>query len=190
MVGNLLSVPLLGQTAQVYGVGALAVPVWVDLAVPLADAGLAGVGGAAAALRAGTAERGAGHRHRAGAPRRPEGTAAHRLLGRMRWLPRPVTIGLAGPFARPARTAVTLAAIVFGVLAVTFAVGLGTSLDRVEADLSHSASEPVQVALPGPGQTEPGGPAARGAGPGRPGARGPGRAPRPARHAALRSQSR
>ena len=34
--GNLLAVPLLGQTAQVYGVGRLAVPFWVDLAVPLA----------------------------------------------------------------------------------------------------------------------------------------------------------
>ena len=41
MVGNLLSVPLLGQTAQVYGVGALAVPVWVDVAVPLVMLGLA-----------------------------------------------------------------------------------------------------------------------------------------------------
>ncbi|MGH3151839.1 MAG: FtsX-like permease family protein, partial [Streptosporangiaceae bacterium] len=40
--GNLLSVPLLSQTAQVYGVGTLAVPVWVDVAVPLVMLGLAG----------------------------------------------------------------------------------------------------------------------------------------------------
>ena len=33
----------------------------------------------------------------------------------------------------------------FGAIAVTFAVGLGASLDRVEADLSHAAAEPVQV---------------------------------------------
>ena len=101
LVGNLLSVPLLGQTAQVYGVGALAVPLWVDLAVPLAmlGAGRRGRAGAVAAGRA--AERGAGHRDRPGAARRPRGYAAHRLLGRVRRLPRPVTIGLAGA-VRPA----------------------------------------------------------------------------------------
>jgi putative ABC transport system permease protein len=82
------------------------------------------------------------------APRPSHGYGAHRLLGRARLLPRPVTIGLAGPFARPTRTVITLAAIVFGGLAVTFAAGLGTSLDRVYADLSHS-SEQVQVGLPG-----------------------------------------
>ena len=39
----------------------------------------------------------------------------------------------------------------FGGIAVTFAAGLGTSLDRVEADLSHAAAQPVQVSLPGSG---------------------------------------
>jgi putative ABC transport system permease protein len=150
LVGNLLSVPLLGQTAQVYGVGALAVPVWVDLAVPLAMLALTGVAALAPALRA--ARLSAVQAIATGrAPRPSGGYAAHRLLGRARWLPRPVTIGLAGPFARPARTLVTLVAIVFGGLAVTFAAGLGTSLDRVEADLSHAAAQPVQVALPGQG---------------------------------------
>jgi putative ABC transport system permease protein len=149
-VGNLLSVPLLGQTAQVYGVGALAVPVWVDLAVPLAMLALTGAAALAPALRA--ARLSAVQAIATGrAPRPSGGYAAHRLLGRARWLPRPVTIGLAGPFARPARTLVTLVAIVFGGLAVTFAAGLGTSLDRVEADLSHAAAQPVQVALPGQG---------------------------------------
>jgi putative ABC transport system permease protein len=60
-----------------------------------------------------------------------------------------VTIGLAGSFARPARTLVTLAAIVFGVTAVIFAAGLRTSLNRVAADQSRAASEQVQVLLGG-----------------------------------------
>ena len=154
LVGNLLSVPLLGQTAQVYGVGTLAVPVWVDLAVPLAMLGLAGAAAVLLALRAGRMS--AVQAIATGrAPRPRHGYAAHRVLGRAPWtrLPRAVTIGLAGPFARPARTAITLAAIVFGAVAVTFGAGLGTSLDRVYADLSHSASEPVQVNIPGaPGQ--------------------------------------
>jgi len=51
--GNLLAVPMLGKTAQVYGVGSLAVPVWVSLAVPLAMLGLVVVTAVAIALRAG-----------------------------------------------------------------------------------------------------------------------------------------
>jgi len=170
LAGNLLSVPLLGQTAQVYGVGALAVPLWVDLAVPLAMLALTGAAALAPALRA--ARLSAVQAIATGpAPRASGGYAAHRLLGRdplARLLPRPVTIGLAGPFARPARSLVTLAAIVFGVIAVTFAAGLGTSLDRVEADLSHASAQPVQVSLPGSG---PGGGASiiqPGSGPGVP----------------------
>jgi hypothetical protein len=64
-----------------------------------------------------------------------------------------VTIGLAGPFARPARTLVTLAAIVSGVTAVIFAAGLRTSLSRAQADLSHAASEQVQVLFKAVGMT-------------------------------------
>jgi putative ABC transport system permease protein len=150
--GNLLSVPLLGQTAQVYGVGALTVPVWVDVAVPLVMLGLAGTAAVLLALRAGrmsaVAAIATGR-----APRPRHGYAAHRVLGRRPWsrLPRSVTLGLAGPFARPARTAVTLLAIVFGGVAVTFGAGLGASLNRVYHDLSHSAAEPVQVDIPGSG---------------------------------------
>jgi putative ABC transport system permease protein len=157
--GNLLSVPLLGQTARVFGVGALAVPVWVDLAVPLAMLALAGIAALLPALRAGRLSPvraiATGR-----APKPRHGYAAHRVLGRARGVPRPVTIGLASPFARPARTLVTLTAILLGGTAATFAVGLSTSLNRAELDLSHARSEPVQVGLPG-GFThigKPGGP--------------------------------
>jgi len=143
-------VPLLSQTAQVYGVGALAVPAWVDVAVPLVMLGLTVVAGLLPALRAGRLS--AVQAIATGrAPRTAHGYGAHRLLGRVRRLPRPLTIGLAAPFARPARTLVTLVAIVLGVVAVTFAAGLATSLDRVERDLSHAQAEPVQVSLPGSG---------------------------------------
>ena len=168
--GNLLSVPLLNQTAQVYGVGALAVPVWVDVAVPLVMLALAGAAAVLLALRAGRMS--AVQAIATGrAPRPKHGYAAHRVLGRGPWarLPRSVTIGLAGPFARPTRTAITLAAILFGGIAVTFGAGLGISLNRVYNDLSHSATEPVQVTIPGaPGQNGGGGQvtAAPGSGPG------------------------
>jgi putative ABC transport system permease protein len=191
VAGNLLSVPLLSRTAQVYGVGALAVPAWVDVAVPAAMLGLAGLAALLLALRAGRMS--AVQAIATGrAPRPAHGYAAHRLLGRAR-LPRPVTIGLAGPFARPSRTMITFAAIVFGVIAVTFGAGLGASLDRVYNDLNLTAGagagEPAQRFRlgqrgkrhgPGPGCAEPG----------RAGTGGRGGAARPAGHGALRGRGR
>jgi len=149
--GTLAAVPMLGQTAQVYGVGALAMPLWVSVAVPLAMLGLVVGTASVVALRAGRMS--AVQAIATGrAPRAGHGYGALRLLGRGplgRLLPRPVTIGLAGPFARPARALVTMAAIVCGVTAVIFGFGLSTSLDRVQADLSRTASGQVQVFLAG-----------------------------------------
>lgn len=157
VLGNLLSVPMLSKTAEVYGVGTLAVPFWVDAAVPLGVLALAMVAAALPALRAGRMS--AVQAIATGrAPRASHGYAVLRLLGRADRLPRPLTLGLAGPFARPARTAVTLAAVFLGAVAVIFAVGLSTSLTQVKTDLDRSVSEPVQVNLPGTGQVNPGGP--------------------------------
>ena len=163
LLGNALSVPLLGRTAIVYGVGALGVPVWVDLFVPCAMCCLAGIAALLPSLRAGrlSAVRAIAIGRAPGAGR---GYAAHRLLGRLP-LPRPVTIGLAAPFARPARAAVTLAAVGLGAIAVTFAVGLSSSLNMVANGLSHAKAEPVQVALTGSGgQVKNPGPAGPGDG--------------------------
>jgi putative ABC transport system permease protein len=146
LLGNLLAVPVLGTTANVYAVGTLGVPAWVDAAVPAAMAFLVAIAATAPALRAGRLS--AVQAIAAGrAPRTGRGYAAHRLLGRLR-LPRPVTIGLAAPFARPARTAIMLAAVLLGATTVTFAVGLSTSLNLVVAGLSHAQAEPVQVGIP------------------------------------------
>jgi putative ABC transport system permease protein len=147
VVGNLLSVPLLSQTAQVYGVGKLLVPSWVDVAVPMVMCALVGLAALLPALRAGRLS--AVQAIATGrAPRQGRGYAAYRLAGMLR-LPRPVTMGLAAPFARPARTAVTLAAILFGSIAVIFAAGLDSSLNKAADGESHAASEQVQVGLPG-----------------------------------------
>jgi putative ABC transport system permease protein len=148
LAGNLLSVPLLSQTARVYGVGALAVPPWVDVAVPLAMLGLVLAAALLPALRAGRLS--AVQAIATGrAPRTARGYGAHRLLGQARRLPRPLTLGLAAPFTRPGRTLVTLVAVLLGGIAVTFAAGLATSLDRVATDLSRAQAEPVQIGLPG-----------------------------------------
>jgi putative ABC transport system permease protein len=143
VLGNLMAVPLLSKAANVYGVGSLLVPVWVDVAVPLAMLVLAGLAAVLPSLRAGRLS--AVQAIAAGrAPRQGHGYLAHRLLGRLR-LPRPVTIGLAAPFARPARTAMTLVAILLGATTVTFAVGLSTSLNRVVQGLDQDGAEQVQI---------------------------------------------
>jgi putative ABC transport system permease protein len=173
-LGNLLSVPLLSNTANVYGVGVLTVPTWVSVLVPAAVCVLVGIAALLPALRAGRFS--AIQAIATGrAPRIGRGYAAHRLLGRLR-LPRPVTIGLAAPFARPARTAVTLVAILCGAGTVTFAVGLSSSLGMVAAAVSHSASEPVQIALSG-GFVHIGGRKDRSVGTGGPGAQQPQQSP-------------
>jgi putative ABC transport system permease protein len=160
VVGNLLSVPLLSQTATVYGVGRLLVPPSVDAGIPLLMCALVGLAALLPALRAGrlsaVAAIATGR-----APRTGRGYAAHRLLGRLP-LPRPVTIGLAPPFARPGRTAVTIAAILFGATAVIFAAGLNATLAKAASGESHAAAEQVQVVPamqsgpgPGPGKRPP-----------------------------------
>jgi len=158
VIGNLLAAPLLGSAASVYGVGSLGVPGWVDAAVAAAMCCLVGSAAVAAARRAGrlsaTAAIAAGR-----APRSGHGYAAHRLLGRLR-LPRPVTIGLAAPFARPSRTAFTLLVVLLGATAVILAVGLGGALSRVVYGLSLAKTEQVRVGYiggSGPGQGGPGG---------------------------------
>jgi len=148
VLGNVLAAMLLRKTANAYGVGALGVPGWVDVAVPAGMIALVAVAATLPAVRAGRLR--AVRAIAAGrAPRTGRGYAVHRLLGKLALgklaLPRPVTIGLAAPFARPARTAGTLVAVLLGATTVTFAAGLGTSLSRVAGGLSHATAQPVQV---------------------------------------------
>jgi putative ABC transport system permease protein len=164
--GNLLASPLLRQNARVYQVGGLGVPVWVDVAVPLAVLALTAVGAVPPALRAGRMS--AVQAIATGrAPRPAHGYVAHRALGRLASLPRAVTLGLAAPAARPARTVVTAVAVLFGAAAVTFGVGLGTSLTRAYTDLSQAALSVRVLAVPAgaaAGPTAPGGKGGQGGG--------------------------
>jgi len=153
VLGDVLARPVLSKAATVYGVGSLQVPTWVDVVVPVAMCLLVGIAAVLPALRAGRLS--AVQAIATGrAPATGRGYAAHRLFGRLA-LPRPVTIGLAAPFARPARTALTLTAILLGATVVTFAVGLSSSLRLVVDALERSKAVPVQVML---GQGGPGGP--------------------------------
>jgi ABC-type lipoprotein release transport system permease subunit len=99
--------------------GLLGVPVLVLLTAWL-PARRAGRLSAAAAISAGSA------------PRRGHGLRVQRALSGTR-LPRAVSLGLGLPFARPGRTALTMASLLLGVTTVTFATGLSDSVLRVSA---------------------------------------------------------
>jgi putative ABC transport system permease protein len=105
------------------------IPLWINILVPAGMLALTGLAAAVPAARAGRLS--AVQAITAGqVPPAGHGYAAHRLAARLP-LPRPVTAGLAAPFTRPARSAVTLAAITFGLTAVVLATGIDASLAKI-----------------------------------------------------------
>ncbi|BCJ46866.1 hypothetical protein GCM10010168_36120 [Actinoplanes ianthinogenes] len=131
VIGALGGQGLIGQAFRGFGFGDTQIRWWVWLAallgVPLivlisalVPARRAHRLSAAEAISAGSAQR------------RGRGLRAQRALSGSR-LPRAVSLGLGLPFARPGRTALTMAALLLGVTTVTFATGLGSTLNRVTA---------------------------------------------------------
>ncbi|GAA0323036.1 FtsX-like permease family protein [Actinoallomurus spadix] len=155
--GNLLSIPVLSQAKSAYGTGGLTVAPWIDVAVPAVVLAAVAVTALVPALRAGrlrTVEAIAVGR----TPRSGRGRAVRYLLGRLP-LPRPVSLGLATPFARPARSATVAAAVAFGTIGITFGVGLALSLNAIQNGLNRRTPGTVVVsafafAPPAPG-TDP-----------------------------------
>jgi putative ABC transport system permease protein len=85
------------------------------------------------------------------APGRGRALRAQRGLAGMR-LPRPVSLGLGLPLARPGRTAMTVTAVAFGVAAVTFAVGLDRTVNAYLTDAEQIGAIDVEVPVP-PGRS-------------------------------------
>lgn len=139
VTGHLLAVPILSDAEDVYGTSGLGVEPWVDAAVIAGVLGLVTATACAGAWRAGrlrTVDALATGRDRQAV----RGRRAARLAARLP-VPRPVALGLTRPFARPARTLAMGTAIVFGAGAVTFTVGLGSSLGEVMAARDHDAAD-------------------------------------------------
>lgn len=153
-VGTLGAVDLLKKSSEALSAGDQPLTPWIEVAVPVGAAVLVGLTAFLISLRAGrlrTVEALAvGH-----TPKATRGRRAHRLLARSP-LPRHIGLGLSGPFARPARTVALTLSIMFGVLAVTLAVGISTSLGRASSDLSGgSGSGAVQVSTNGTNPAPP-----------------------------------
>ncbi|WP_406434092.1 ABC transporter permease [Streptomyces sp. NBC_01589] len=154
LAGHLLAVPVLAETEEVYGTSSLAIAPWVDLAVIAGVLCLVAATAWASAWRAGRLRTvdalAVGRTASAG-----RGRWAARLAGRLP-LPQPVALGLARPFARPARALAMGTAILFGTIAVTFTVGMGASLGQVMKAKAHDAADVVVPApLPDFGPQDP-----------------------------------
>ncbi|MCZ4121962.1 FtsX-like permease family protein [Streptomyces sp. H39-S7] len=149
VLGNLLAIPVMGIEGSAYGTGTTTVAPWIDVAVPAAALAAVVATALAPALRAGrlrTVEALAVGR----APRAGRGRFVRQLLGRLP-LPRPVSLGLANPFARPGRSGTMAAAVIFGTVGVTFGVGLALSLNGIESGLNRRTAGAVLVrAIGGP----------------------------------------
>ncbi|MER7674905.1 FtsX-like permease family protein [Kitasatospora sp. NPDC096128] len=78
------------------------------------------------------------------APRTGRGLKVQRRLSGTR-LPRAVSLGLGQPFARPARTALTMAAIALGVVTVTVTTGVSSTLARSMTAPDRSTHIDVQT---------------------------------------------
>ncbi|WP_328919653.1 FtsX-like permease family protein [Streptomyces sp. NBC_00208] len=145
LAGHLLAVPVLAEAEEVYGTSSLAIAPWVDLAVIAGVLCLVAATAWASAWRAGRLRTvdalAVGRTASAG-----RGRWAARLAGRLP-LPQPVALGLARPFARPARALAMGTAILFGAIAVTFTVGMGASLGQVMKAKAHDAAD---VVVPAP----------------------------------------
>jgi putative ABC transport system permease protein len=152
LFGNLLAVPILHGAEGTYGTAGLSIPPWVDVAVPAATLAFVVIAAGIPALRAGrlrAAEAIAVGR----TPGAGRARGIQRLVGLLP-LPRPLSLGLAHPFARPSRSASVLAAVVFGTVSVTFAVGLTLSLNAVQTGRNLDTAGAVVVSSgPQPGDS-------------------------------------
>ncbi|MEY9876552.1 putative ABC transport system permease protein [Streptacidiphilus sp. MAP12-33] len=151
VLGNLLSIPVMGVADKALRSVTLGIPLWLDLVVPLLVLGAVAGAALIPARRAGrlrTVEALAvGRTEQAGR----FGRAAHGYASRLP-LPRWLSLGLALPLGRPGRSATTMAAVLLGTVGVTFGAGLALSLNQVQQGLLQDNPGAVQVLpFPGPG---------------------------------------
>jgi putative ABC transport system permease protein len=166
VLGNVGARPLLADAFEAYGGSDVGVDLWVDVLALLGMPALVVLAALLSALRARWLP--AARAISAGsAPRGGRALRVQRWLSGLR-LPRSVSLGLGVPFARPARSALTLAAVVLGVTTVTLAIGVTMSVtayrsavypshpDRLELG-AMTGDDPTMLAPgeSGPTQTEP-----------------------------------
>ncbi|MER5640676.1 FtsX-like permease family protein [Kitasatospora sp. NPDC002227] len=128
VLGNLLARPILSEAFAGFGSADTTVSAWVDVMALLGMPAIAVLAALLPALRArrlsATEAISAGS-----APRAGRGLRIQRRLSGTR-MPRSVSLGIGMAFARPARSAMTLGAVLLGVLSITASVGFTLTLDN------------------------------------------------------------
>lgn len=165
VVGNLVARPMLSDAFEGFGGGPVGIELWVDAVALLGMPVVVVMVALLSALRA----RGlsAAEAVSAGsAPRVGRALLVQRWLSGTR-LPRSVSLGLGVPFARPARSALTLAAVSLGVMTVTLAIGVTMSVTAYQNAVRPSHEDRIELVAEGsgPGPKRPVPPGERAAGP-------------------------
>lgn len=161
-VGNLFAKPVVQDAVEGFGVNELTIPVWVTVAAVAGMPVLVALAAFVPALRA----RGLPAARVIGGSGVPHTGRVSRLQRRVAGsaLPRPLALGLGLPFARPGRSALTLASVALGAMTVTLATGLTLSViaydEAVRPDFTDRvelmAGPPLGVpALTMPGEEAP-----------------------------------
>jgi putative ABC transport system permease protein len=147
IVGTLASQHIVEQTAASFGL-----PAGVSLSLPVIAAVLGTTVLAAVLAAIGPAVQ-AGRLSPIGAMSRGSAPSAGPDGGRLRRLGMqlpvrlPIRLGVAAGVAHPVRASMTLGALVVGVAALTFALGLNWSLLRVFTDLNRNEAAPVRAEI-------------------------------------------
>jgi putative ABC transport system permease protein len=150
IAGVVASQPLVARTAQSFGLpGAVAVSPSVIVAVMTVGIGVSLLAALGPAIDAGRLSA-VSAMTRGTAPSRRRDGGRLRRLGLRLPIGVPARLGVAAGVAHPVRAAMTLGALVVGVAAVTFAVGMNLSLLRVQGQLDRIAASPVRVELNDP----------------------------------------
>ena len=154
VVGNVGARPLLEEAFERFGASDIGVDLWVNVVALVGMPVVVALAALVSALRArrlpAAAAISAGS-----APRLGRALTVQRRLGGTR-LPRSVSLGLGVPFARPARSGLTLAAVVLGVMTVTLAIGVTMSVNAYRDAVDPSYTDRVELVAGGPlGQPGP-----------------------------------
>jgi putative ABC transport system permease protein len=150
LMGLVISAPTVERMTRSFGLpGSFAFSLPVVVAVPVVGLVVSLVAAIGPAVHA-------GHLNAVAAITRGAGPRSSPSAGRLRRISLglpvglPARLGIAGGTARPARAAMTTGALVVGVAAATFAVGVNLSLVRAIAQLDRTIASPIRAELVDP----------------------------------------
>lgn len=143
VLGNFVARPMLEDAFETFGTSEVNIAPWVYAAALLGMPAIVVITALLSALRARRLP--AAEAISAGsAPRVGRALVVQRWLSGTR-LPRSISLGLGVPFARPARSMLTLAAVVLGVMTVTLAIGVTMSVTAYRDAVEPTHTDRIEL---------------------------------------------